>query len=150
MDQKQQAFHEILSLMQNVTVPKLPISLNNPIPIAPIDYAGIAQNIYQNQLSERKEGKKEFYDAVNMGYQLAPLVSDRRMKCNVKPVANLYQYRYLSDPKNVQRIGVIAQEISKIRPDTVVENNQGIKSVDYGRLFNIGQIQTKQKKNTAQ
>nr|UZH98445.1 peptidase S74 domain-containing protein [Candidatus Liberibacter asiaticus] len=72
------------------------------------------------------------------------------MKCNVKPVPNLYQYRYLSDPKNVQRIGVIAQEIIKIRPDTVVENNQGIKSVDYGRLFNIGQIQTKQKKNTAQ
>ncbi|AKK19693.1 tail fiber domain-containing protein [Candidatus Liberibacter africanus] len=147
--QRQQAFHEILSLMQGITSPKISIPFKNPTPIVPIDYAGIAQDSYRNKLAEWKEQKKEFYDILNMGNQLAPLISDRRMKRDIKPVANLYQYRYVSDPANIQRIGVMAQEINKIRPYSVIENHQGIQSVDYGRLFNIAQIRRKNKKRSA-
>ncbi|KJZ81621.1 hypothetical protein DJ66_0343 [Candidatus Liberibacter solanacearum] len=62
------------------------------------------------------------------------------MKRDIKPVGNLYQYRYASDPKRTQRIGVMAQEINKIRPDAVVKNSQGLQSVDYGLLFNTSKI----------
>ncbi|MFV0256597.1 tail fiber domain-containing protein [Candidatus Liberibacter solanacearum] len=137
IDQKQQALHEILSLMQTIPASKFPITQHNPIAITPVDYREIAQNDYQNRFQEWKQKTQNIYDSINIGNKLVgSILSDRRMKRDIKPVGNLYQYRYASDPKRTQRIGVMAQEINKIRPDAVVKNSQGLQSVDYGLLFN--------------
>ncbi|MEG8098819.1 tail fiber domain-containing protein [Candidatus Liberibacter brunswickensis] len=136
--------------MQSINPYRFSVPIKHPTPIANIDYSKIAQDAYKNKLLEWNENQKELYDTINTGVKLMPIVSDRRMKRDIKPVANLYQYRYLSDPKNIQRIGVIAQEINKIRPDFIIENNQGIQSVDYGRLFNVAKIKTKNKTRFAQ
>ncbi|MBL0848966.1 MAG: tail fiber domain-containing protein [Candidatus Liberibacter ctenarytainae] len=142
MKERQQSLQEILSLMQATSLPNLPFQKNNEPPITPINYANMAQDDFDNRLLMWKENNKKTLDALRLGGQVlgAATVSDRRMKRNIKPVAGLYQYRYRSDPENIQRIGVMAQEINKIRPDTVKVDSQGIQSVDYGRLFQTAQI----------
>ncbi|KGB27690.1 hypothetical protein GS16_02330 [Candidatus Liberibacter solanacearum] len=127
--------------MQTIPASKFPITQYNPIAITPVDYREIAQNDYQNRFQEWKQKTQNIYDSINIGNKLlGSILSDRRMKRDIKPVGNLYQYRYASDPKRTQRIGVMAQEINKIRPDAVVKNSQGLQSVDYGLLFNTSKI----------
>lgn len=68
------------------------------------------------------------------------MFSDERLKENIEPVGelydgtNVYRYRYKGDP--TPRIGVMAQEIEKVRPDAVVEVG-GWKAVDYGRATDL-------------
>jgi hypothetical protein len=62
--------------------------------------------------------------------------SDRRLKENIEPVGELYdglkvyRYRYKGDER--PQIGLIAQDVEKARPDTVIDIG-GFKMVDYGR-----------------
>lgn len=64
------------------------------------------------------------------------MFSDERLKEDIEPVGelydgtNVYRYRYIGDP--VTRIGVMAQEVEKTRPDAVTEIG-GYKAVDYGK-----------------
>ena len=63
-------------------------------------------------------------------------MSDARLKENVKQVGNYngfptYEYNFLWSPR--KHIGVMAQDVEKIKPEAVVEYN-GIKMVSYGLL----------------
>jgi hypothetical protein len=63
-------------------------------------------------------------------------LSDVRAKENVKPVGKLddgqkvYAYNYKGDP--TPEIGLLAQEVEKVRPDAVATGPDGYKRVDYG------------------
>lgn len=63
-------------------------------------------------------------------------MSDERLKENIEEVGTthdgqpLYQYNYKGDA--IPRIGLMAQEVEKLRPDAVVEIG-GFKAVDYGK-----------------
>ncbi|AHA27860.1 hypothetical protein lam_501 [Candidatus Liberibacter americanus str. Sao Paulo] len=147
MANQQNSLHELLSLMQAIAPSKIVMPDHKSTPISPVDYKDIVQNDYQNRFVDWKERQKNILNYINMGSKLIdPLVSDRRMKRDIKPVAGLYKYRYHSDPSDIQRIGVMAQEIGKIRPDAVITNHQGIKSVDYGRLFHFPKHLRKRRK----
>ena len=64
------------------------------------------------------------------------LFSDERLKEDIEPVGKLYDgqkvysYRYKGD--DTPRIGLMAQEVERVRPDAVGEV-AGFKTVDYGR-----------------
>ncbi len=64
------------------------------------------------------------------------MFSDERVKEDIVPVGALhdglpvYSYRYKGDP--TPRIGLIAQDVEKVRPDAVFDVG-GVKAVDYGR-----------------
>ena len=66
----------------------------------------------------------------------ASIFSDERLKEHIEPVgelfdgSNVYRYNYIGDP--TPRIGLMAQEVEKVRPDAVVEIG-GYKAVDYGK-----------------
>lgn len=68
------------------------------------------------------------------------IFSDERLKENIEPVGELYdgtsvyRYNYIGD--DVPRIGVMAQEVEKTRPDAVIEVG-GFKAVDYGKATNL-------------
>ncbi len=70
------------------------------------------------------------------GNLLTSIFSDVRLKEDIEPVGELYdgtnifRYRYKGDP--TPRIGVMAQEVERTRPDAVVEIG-GYKAVDYGK-----------------
>lgn len=71
------------------------------------------------------------------GAVLPFMLSDERLKEDIVPVGklndgilNVYSYRYKGDP--TPRIGLMAQEVERVRPDAVVEFG-GVKAVDYGK-----------------
>lgn len=63
-------------------------------------------------------------------------LSDVRAKTDIQKVGelddgqNVYSYRYKGDP--TPEIGLIAQEVEKVRPDAVSTGPDGLKRVDYG------------------
>lgn len=68
--------------------------------------------------------------------------SDERLKDDIKKVGelydgtNVYRYRYLWDDPAMTRIGVMAQEVEKTRPDAIGEV-AGFKTVDYGAATDL-------------
>src|SRR5262249_14102422 len=71
------------------------------------------------------------------------MASDARVKANKERVGALndgtpvYSFNYLGDPAT--RIGVMAQDVEKRRPDAVREIN-GIKAVDYDKATELAGI----------
>lgn len=68
----------------------------------------------------------------------AIMASDKRLKTDIKKVGErpdgigVYQYKYKAGgPKQV---GVLAQEVRKVRPDAVRKTSDGYLAVDYGAL----------------
>ena len=77
-----------------------------------------------------------------------PLFSDKRLKRDIKLVGvvevpvgsgtdaklNLYSYRYVWSPK--RHIGVMAQDVAKVKPEALGPRILGFMTVRYDRLFN--------------
>lgn len=63
--------------------------------------------------------------------------SDARLKQDIRPVGALhdgqtvYSYRYRGDPRT--QIGLLAQEVERVRPDAVARHPSGYRMVDYRR-----------------
>lgn len=89
--------------------------------------------------SQGVDGKSQ---ALQLGLSAASLwaMSDRRLKQNVERVGALpsglplYTYRYVWDPPEVWRVGVMAQEAAEIVPDAVAVGPAGYLMVDYARV----------------
>lgn len=69
----------------------------------------------------------------------ASLFSDRRLKENIRKVGktddgqNIYAYNYKSDPMKRRTLGLMAQEVEKVRPQAVTRDpTSGYRMVDYG------------------
>jgi Chaperone of endosialidase len=66
------------------------------------------------------------------------LVSDRRLKTGIRPVAalasglGLYRFKYLWG--DVEYVGVMAEEVLDVMPDAVVKGADGFLRVDYRML----------------
>jgi hypothetical protein len=63
--------------------------------------------------------------------------SDARLKQDIRPVGALhdgqtvYSYRFKGDPRT--QIGLLAQEVERVRPDAVARHRSGYRMVDYRR-----------------
>lgn len=76
--------------------------------------------------------------------------SDARLKENIKPVGKLndgqtiHQYNWKDDPAKTPHVGLLAQEVEKVRPDAV-HTIGGVKHVDYSKATeksrHIGMLQ---------
>lgn len=78
------------------------------------------------------------------GSALPLLFSDRDLKEDIVEIGKMrdgtpiYSYRYFDDPEDVTRIGVMAQDVEKRRPDAVIEAwPGGAKMVDYGKATEL-------------
>jgi hypothetical protein len=72
-------------------------------------------------------------------------VSDRNLKQNIVPIENALDkvckmegvhYEFISNP-GVKKLGLIAQDVEKIIPEVVSENNEGTKGIDYAPIVGI-------------
>lgn len=122
--------------------------------VAPTDVSGNYWNAYQGQLAQQQMANQS--NNATMGglfglggtalagglrYGLPALFagSDIRMKDNVRRVGwtddgqPLYFFTYKGDP-NTPHVGLMAQDVEKIRPDAVVEID-GMKYVDYSKAL---------------
>lgn len=90
------------------------------------------------ETSTGKSSKRDPAGDAAKAAQIAALFSDRRLKRDIVKLREradglgLYLYRYLWSP--VLHIGVMAQEVLKVRPEAVVRHRSGFLMVDYGRL----------------
>ena len=72
----------------------------------------------------------------------ATFFSDRRMKKDAKKVGEtadgipIYEFRYKGDKRKrgPKQVGVMAQDVEKVKPEAVVENAEGLKAVDYSKV----------------
>ncbi|MQX50083.1 tail fiber domain-containing protein [Sinorhizobium medicae] len=140
--QRNQPINEIVGLMSGAQVdsPSFVPTQSNPMPT--VDYAGLVQQDYANKMGayQQKQSTMQnlFGGMLGFGGQLASL-SDKRAKKDIKKVGGLYEYRYKGEGRNApKRIGVMAQEVEKVRPDAVAKGADGLRRVDYGLLFNAG------------
>ncbi|MEY9782560.1 tail fiber domain-containing protein [Sinorhizobium fredii] len=140
--QRNQPINEITSLLSGAQVsnPSFVPTQSNPMPT--VDYAGLVQQDYASRMGayNQQQGNMQslFGGMLGFGGQLASL-SDKNAKKDIKKVGGLYEYRYKGEGKNApKRIGVMAQEVEKVRPDAVVKGSDGLRRVNYGALFNAG------------
>lgn len=103
-----------------------------------IDYAGMVQKNYENQVAAYNQ-KQANSGAILGGLAGLFSLSDKTAKKDIKKVGGLYEYRYKGEGKNApKRIGVMAQEVEKVRPGAVRRGADGKKRVNYGALFAAG------------
>lgn len=69
------------------------------------------------------------------------ITSDRRLKSDLKKidsalekVAQLAAYSYMKQGVDKRQVGVIAQDVEKVLPEAVGENDEGYKTVDYSAV----------------
>lgn len=135
-----------LTSMLSMTQPQQPQFTSTPQPgVAPVDYTGLVNNQYQarmNNYSNMMGGLFGLGSAVAAGGWARagfPGISDRRLKTGIGRIGSdprgfgIYQFRYLWDGPDVQRVGVMADEVAHI-PGAVITHPFGFAMVDYGAL----------------
>lgn len=145
---RNQPINEISALISGAQVTNPSFVPTQGQSIQPVDYAGLVQQNYQNQVAAynaRQQAGSSLLGNVLGMFGKIPL-SDRRAKKNIEKVGrlkghNLYEYRYRGESAGeTKHIGVMAQEVEKTRPDAVVRGPDGMRRVDYGRLFAAGKM----------
>lgn len=149
LTQRNQPLNEISALLSGTQVgtPQFGAGTNQPS-LPTTDYAGIVENNYQNQLGAYNTKMNQYNGVVGglfgLGGKLIGL-SDRRAKKDIKPVGKLmghklYEYSYKGKHDDGRKhIGVMAQEAEKTRPDAVSMRSDGLRQVNYGKLFGLGE-----------
>jgi hypothetical protein len=109
--------------------------------VANTDYSGLVQNQYagqQNQYNQQVAANNSKRAAVaSMAGTLGKMAitSDRRVKQNITKVGTLdnglpiYSFQYIWG--GPQQIGLMAQDVEKVNPSAVSEDENGIKAVNY-------------------
>lgn len=135
---RNQNINEVLGLASGAQV-----SSPNFVPtqsgrIAGTDVAGIINSDYQNRLAAYQQSQSGIGSILGGLGGLFSL-SDEDAKKDIKKIGGLYEYRYKGEPKSApKRIGVMAGEVEKVRPNAVRKGADGFKRVNYGDLFSAG------------
>ncbi|HEV7306422.1 tail fiber domain-containing protein [Ensifer sp.] len=144
--QRNQPINEISSLLSGAQVSNPNFVPTQGQRIEAPDYVGMVQNNYRNQLDAYQSQLSARTGALGnvLGMFKSLRESDRRLKKDIRKVGKLdghalYEYRYRGEPAHgAKHIGVMAQEVEKSRPDVVSLRPDGMRRVDYGRLFGAG------------
>lgn len=105
------------------------------------DNAGIIAN-YDQQMAQRAAQMNGSIGSAIGGLGGLFSLSDRRAKKDIKKVAetkdgqNIYQYRYKSG--GPVQLGLMAQEVAKVKPDAVAMRSDGLLAVDYSKAMKMG------------
>lgn len=145
---RNQGINEVTALMSGgqVTSPNFVSTQGQTMPT--VDYAGLVNQDYQNKLAAYNA------DQSGIGSILGGLaglftLSDRRAKRDVRKLGTvtpkggktmgLYEYSYKAGADDGRRhVGVMAQEAEKAKPSAVKTGADGLKRVNYGKLFEAG------------
>jgi hypothetical protein len=103
--------------------------------VAPTNTSGNVWNAYNAQVANSNNLMNGLFSLGAAGITAA---SDIRLKHKIKLVARtvhdlaVYEFEYLWS--SVKQIGVMAQDVLRVKPDAVVVHPSGYLMVDYGRL----------------
>lgn len=139
LSEDNQRINQISALLSGgqVSQPNFMTGANvNAIPIT--DNASIIQN-YDQAMAQRAAQQNAAFGSAISGLGGLFSLSDERAKTDKKKLGEtkdglgLYSYRYKGDPQT--HVGVMAQEAEKHNPNAVMTGEDGLKRVDYGKLF---------------
>lgn len=143
-NERNQSINELSVLLNGGQVTQPNFVNTTPTNIPTVDYAGLVNQNYSNQLANYNQQQADQQNLIGGLFGLAgsgiTAFSDKRVKRDIKKVGELdghplYRYKYkgaLDDGR--EHVGVMAQETERSRPDAVTEVG-GVKAVDYGALF---------------
>lgn len=142
-----QRINQISALMNGGQVSQPNFMGANMPTIPTTDVAGLINENYNQKMgayNQQMAAKQGVLGGLfGLGSSLI-MASDRRVKRDVRSVGSfkghkLYEYQYKGKFDDGERhVGVMAQEAEKKRPDAVMTGTDGVKRVDYGRLFDLG------------
>lgn len=135
---RQEPINEYAALMGSTGV-QSPNYVPTPQPgVSGVDYAGLVNQNYQQQLQNRQNTLSGLF---NLGGSIVGGLfglSDARAKEDIERVGEtdeglgVYTYRYKGDPE--VRMGVMAQEVARTKPEAVAVRPDGYLGVDYSRI----------------
>lgn len=140
---RNQSINEITSLMSGAQVNNPNFVATNGQTMPTVDYAGLVNQDYQNKLAAYQQSQAGIGSLLGGVGSLFAL-SDKRAKKDIKKVGkvkgkNLYEYSMRGDRDDGKRhIGVMAQEVERTNPSAVITGRDGLKRVNYGKLFAAG------------
>lgn len=146
LTERNQPINEIIGLISGAQVKQPQFVPTGTAAIPTTNNAELINTNYGQRLAAWQQEMQSrgglFGDLLGFGAGL--LKSDRRLKKDIKKVGSakghpLYEYRFKGDgPATPKEIGVMAQDVEKVRPDAVFESRDGVKMVKYGQLFGLG------------
>jgi len=148
LTERNQPINEISALMSGsqVGTPQFGAGTNQPS-LPTVDYSGLVEQNYQNQLgaynTQMQQRNGILGGLFGLGGKLIGL-SDERAKTDIKKVGELeghklYSFKYKKGKGDGKHhVGVMAQEVEKKRPDAVSKRPDGLREVNYGKLFGAG------------
>lgn len=137
--------NEVAALLtgQQVQTPQL---ANTPqVGVAPTDVQGAYNTQYQGQMAQWQNQQQQQASALGGLFGLAGtlggayLRSDARLKDNIRRIGTadnglpLYTFTYKGD--TVTHVGLMAQDVVKVKPDAVLTMASGFMAVDYAKAL---------------
>jgi hypothetical protein len=144
---RNQPLNEIIGLLNGSQVSQPQFQGANIGAIPTTDVAGVIQQDYQNRMGAYNQQMAARNNILGGLFGLGSSfikASDERVKEDIKPAGklmghNIYSYDYKGKFDDGKRhVGVMAQEVERKRPDAVLKGRDGVKRVNYGKLFQIG------------
>lgn len=153
--QRNAPLNEYIAMTSGVQVQNPQFSSQDYQGTQPVDYAGLVNQNYQNQMSQYNAKQASSNNLMSglfglggqaaggfLGSQagsaaLAGLFSDARLKENIKHIGEengfpIYEFSYINIPEKTY-IGVLAQDVEKTMPEAVSES-EGFKKVNYDMI----------------
>ncbi len=146
---RNQPFNEVSAFMQGSPAMNQPGFQNTPAyNMQAPNIAGLMQDQYKNQQGQYNSQMQGLFGlgqaALQFGMPAMMGLSDRRMKTDIKKVGTLdngvpvYTFRYSSAPRGPTYMGVMADELQKVKPEAVFAFNglggQNLLMVDYAQV----------------
>lgn len=145
LTERNQPFKEFAALLNGSQIDQPTFGSTPGANLADVDYAGLVNQNYQNQLQAYQSKQDGFNKALGGMFGLAGTAikySDRRLKEDVERVGEtpddlgIYKYRYKSG--GPMRLGLMAQDVERKMPGAVTKDAQGYRKVDYKRALRLG------------
>lgn len=146
LTERNQPLNEITALMSGSQVSQPNFTSTPQTSVAGVDYAGMVQNNYNNQMRAWEQQQENNNAAMGgmfglggtlggaaLRYGLPLMMSDRRLKSDIVLVGKLenglplYEYTIFGERQR----GVMADEVAQVMPDAVVTHPTGFQMVNY-------------------
>jgi hypothetical protein len=141
LTERNQPLNEMSALLGSGTGVQQPTYVSTPqTGVSATDVIGatsLSQNAAQNAYNQKMGSRNALIGALGSAAAGAAMASDRRLKKNIRRIGKIGPYKWYAyeyKGSDVRQVGVMAQEVLRIKPSAVVTMPNGFMAVKYGEL----------------